>query len=101
MYHSAEHVTAEAVGTKSELGGWGFEGLECLDAVGGLFFLGLPPELRGKMLLAITGVVFVVLVAFSVPIVFALGAAAVTGLLLGGYSLEMLATSLAPKGWLD
>src|SRR4030088_2593353 len=46
------------------------------------------------MLLAAPGIVFVVLVAFRVPIVFALGAAAVTGLVLGGYSLEMLASSL-------
>src|SRR5258707_130205 len=62
----------------------------------------LSPGMRViKMLLAITGIVFVVLVAFSVPIVFALGAAAVTGLLLGGYSLEMLASSLvgASQNW--
>src|SRR5258708_40039957 len=53
------------------------------------------------MLLAATGIVFVVLVAFSVPIVVALGAAAVTGLVLGGYSLEMLASSLigASQNW--
>src|SRR5438045_5607828 len=53
------------------------------------------------MLLAATGVVFVVLVALSVPIVFALGAAAVTGLVFGGYSLEMLASSLvgASQNW--
>ena len=53
------------------------------------------------MLLAATGIVFVVLVAFSVPIVFALGAAAVTGLVLGGFSLEMLASSLigASQNW--
>src|SRR5438128_9639255 len=53
------------------------------------------------MLLAMTGVVFVILVAFSVPIVFALGAAAVTGLVLGGFSLEMLASSLvgASQNW--
>src|SRR5262250_3232799 len=53
------------------------------------------------MLLAITGIVFVVLVAFSVPIVFALGAAAVTGLFLGGYPLEMVASSLigASQNW--
>ena len=38
------------------------------------------------MLLAATGIVFVVLIALSVPIVFALGAAAVTGLVFGGYS---------------
>src|ERR1700719_1825591 len=54
------------------------------------------------MLLAATGIVFVVLVAFSVPIVFALGTAAVTGLLLGGFSLEMLASSLvgASQNWI-
>src|SRR3954454_11503023 len=53
------------------------------------------------MLLAATGVVFVVLIALSVPIVFALGAAAVTGLVFGGYSLEMLASSLvgASQNW--
>src|SRR6202047_4437509 len=54
------------------------------------------------MLLAATGIVFVVLVAFSVPIVFALGPAAVPGLLLGGFSLEMLASSLvgASQNWI-
>src|ERR1041385_2507653 len=54
------------------------------------------------MLLASTGLIFVVLVAFSVPIFFALGAAAVTGLVLGGYSLEMLASSLigASQNWI-
>src|ERR1700752_5245032 len=54
------------------------------------------------MLLASTGLLFVVLVAFSVPIVFALGAAAVTGLVLGGFSLEMLASSLvgASQNWI-
>src|ERR1700747_29301 len=46
------------------------------------------------MLLAATGVVFAVLVALSMPIVFALGAAAVTGLLLGGYPLEVVAASM-------
>src|SRR6202011_1488386 len=54
------------------------------------------------MLLAATGIVFVVLVAFSMPIVFALGAAAILGLVLGGYSLEMLASSLigASQNWI-
>src|SRR6266446_6915873 len=54
------------------------------------------------MLLAATGIVFVVLVAFSVPIVFAIGAAAILGLVLGGYSLEMLASSLvgASQNWI-
>src|SRR5690242_20910999 len=53
------------------------------------------------MMLAATGIVFAVLVALSVPIVFALGAAAVMGLVLGGYSLEMLASSLvgASQNW--
>src|SRR6266851_6625680 len=53
------------------------------------------------MMLAATGIVFVVLVAFSLPIVFALGTAAVMGLVLGGYSLEMLASSLvgASQNW--
>src|SRR5258708_5814056 len=54
------------------------------------------------MLLAATGIVFVVLVVFRVPIVFALGAAAVTGLVCGGFSLEMLASSLvgASQNWI-
>src|ERR1043166_54936 len=53
------------------------------------------------MLLAATGLIFVVLVALSLPIVFALGAAAVVGLVFGGYSLEMLASSLvgASQSW--
>jgi tripartite ATP-independent transporter DctM subunit len=46
------------------------------------------------MLLALTGLVFVGLIALSMPIVFALGAAAVTGLVLGGYPLEMVASSM-------
>src|SRR5258706_4671125 len=53
------------------------------------------------MLLASTVLLFALLVAFSMPIVFALGAAAVTGLVLGGFSLEMLASSLvgASQNW--
>src|SRR5258707_5724718 len=52
-------------------------------------------------LLAATGIVFVLLVAFSVPIVYALGLAAVSGLMRGGYSLEMLSSSLvgASQNW--
>src|SRR3984957_5963709 len=46
------------------------------------------------MLLAVTALVFVVLLACSLPIVFSLGMAAVVGLLFGGFSLEMLASSL-------
>src|SRR5436853_4211890 len=54
------------------------------------------------MLLASTGLLFALLVAFSMPIVFALGAAAIVGLVLGGYSLEMLASSLigASQNWI-
>src|SRR3954462_7670268 len=53
------------------------------------------------MLLASSGIVFIVLVALSLPIVFALGAAAIVGLMVGGYSLEMLASSLvgASQSW--
>ena len=43
------------------------------------------------MLLAATAVVFVGLIALSLPIVFSLGAAAVVGLAIGGYPLEMVA----------
>ena len=46
------------------------------------------------MLLAATAVVFVGLLLLSLPIVFALGLAAVSGLLLGGYPLQMLPSSL-------
>jgi TRAP-type mannitol/chloroaromatic compound transport system permease large subunit len=53
------------------------------------------------MLLTVTALVFVILLACSLPIVFALGVAAVVGLLLGGFSLEMLASSLvgASQNW--
>jgi tripartite ATP-independent transporter DctM subunit len=53
------------------------------------------------MLLAVTALVFVGLLACSLPIVFSLGVAAVVGLLVGGYSLEMLASSLvgASQNW--
>src|SRR5690348_15820828 len=46
------------------------------------------------MLLAVTAVVFVVLVLLSMPIVFALGIAGIVGLALGGFPLEMLSSSL-------
>src|SRR6267378_3359743 len=54
------------------------------------------------MLLASTGVLFALLVAFSMPIVFALGVAAVTGLAVGGFPLQMLASSLvgASQKWI-
>src|SRR5713226_8584272 len=46
------------------------------------------------MLLAATAVVFVVLVLLSMPIVFALGIAGIVGLVLGGFPLQMLPSSL-------
>jgi C4-dicarboxylate transporter DctM subunit len=46
------------------------------------------------MLLATTGVVFIALLCLSLPIVFALGVAAIVGLLLGGFPLQMLASSV-------
>jgi tripartite ATP-independent transporter DctM subunit len=46
------------------------------------------------LLLAVTAVVFVGLIALSLPIVFALGIAAVVGLSIGGYPLEMVASSM-------
>jgi C4-dicarboxylate transporter, DctM subunit len=46
------------------------------------------------MLLAATALVFVGLIALSMPIVFALGLAGVTGLWLGGFPLQMLSSSL-------
>ncbi len=53
------------------------------------------------MLLAVTALVFVGLLICSLPIVFSLGVAAVVGLLVGGFSLEMLASSLvgASQNW--
>src|SRR5712675_1678260 len=46
------------------------------------------------MLLAATAVVFVVLVLLSMPIVFALGIAGIVGLVLGGFPLQMLPSSM-------
>jgi tripartite ATP-independent transporter DctM subunit len=46
------------------------------------------------MLLAATGLVFVALIALSMPIVFALGVAGILGLWLGGFPLQMLSSSL-------
>ncbi len=46
------------------------------------------------MLLAVTAMVFVVLVLLSMPIVFALGIAGIVGLVLGGFPLQMLPSSL-------
>src|SRR6266852_3490021 len=46
------------------------------------------------MLLAATAMVFVVLVLLSMPIVFALGIAGIVGLVLGGFPLQMLPSSL-------
>jgi C4-dicarboxylate transporter DctM subunit len=46
------------------------------------------------MLLAMTALVFIVLVLLSMPIVFALGIAGIVGLVLGGFPLQMLPSSL-------
>lgn len=46
------------------------------------------------MLFAAMAAVFVILIALSMPIVFALGIAGITGLVLGGYPLQMLGSSL-------
>lgn len=46
------------------------------------------------MVLAATLAVFIVLVVLSLPIVFALGIAAIAGLVLGGFPLQMFASSL-------
>jgi len=46
------------------------------------------------MLLAATAIVFVGFVALSMPIVFALGIAGIVGLVLGGFPLQMLPSSL-------
>jgi C4-dicarboxylate transporter DctM subunit len=46
------------------------------------------------MLLAVTALVFIALVALSMPIVFALGIAGIVGLLLGGFPLQMLSSSI-------
>src|ERR1019366_6397561 len=55
----------------------------------------------GIMILAATVLVFVILLLLSVPIVFCLGAAAVVGLLLGGYPLQQLGSSMiaASQSW--
>src|SRR5213595_4339474 len=46
------------------------------------------------MLLATVAVVFAALVLLSMPIVFALGVAAVAGLLIGGYDLQVVSSSM-------
>src|SRR5579863_10321632 len=46
------------------------------------------------MALAAAAFVFVVLVALSMPIVFALGIAGIAGLVIGGFPLQMLPSSL-------
>src|ERR671927_1949580 len=53
------------------------------------------------MLLAATALVFVGLIALSMPIVFALGIAGIAGLALGGFPLQMLSSSLvgASQSW--
>src|SRR5260221_11655453 len=46
------------------------------------------------MLLILVAAIFVVLIVFSMPIVFALGVAGVAGLLIGGYDLQVLSSSM-------
>src|SRR5258706_5691642 len=46
------------------------------------------------MLLGVRGVVFIALIALSMAMVFALGVAGVAGLMLGGYPLQVLPSSI-------
>jgi C4-dicarboxylate transporter DctM subunit len=46
------------------------------------------------MLLLLVAAIFIVLIVFSMPIVFALGVAGVAGLLLGGYDMQVLSSSM-------
>jgi len=46
------------------------------------------------MFLLLVAAIFVVLIVFSMPIVFALGVAGVAGLLIGGYDLQVLSSSM-------
>ena len=46
------------------------------------------------MFLLLVAAIFVVLIVFSMPIVFALGVAGVSGLLIGGYDLQVLSSSM-------
>jgi C4-dicarboxylate transporter DctM subunit len=46
------------------------------------------------MMLLAVAVIFVVLIVFSMPIVFALGVAGVAGLVIGGYDLQVLSSSM-------
>src|SRR5689334_5907594 len=46
------------------------------------------------MLLLLVGLIFVILIIFSMPIVFALGVSGVAGLFLGGYDLQVLSSSM-------
>jgi C4-dicarboxylate transporter, DctM subunit len=46
------------------------------------------------MFLLVVAAIFVVLIVFSMPIVFALGVSGVAGLLIGGYDLQVLSSSM-------
>src|SRR5215470_10432911 len=46
------------------------------------------------MLLLFVAAIFIVLILFSMPIVFALGVAGVAGLLIGGYDMQVLSSSM-------
>src|SRR5512138_2623050 len=46
------------------------------------------------MMLLAVGLIFIVLILFSMPIVFALGVSGVAGLLIGGYDMQVLSSSM-------
>ena len=46
------------------------------------------------MILLLVAVIFIVLIVFSMPIVFALGVSGVAGLLIGGYDMQVLSSSM-------
>ena len=46
------------------------------------------------MILFVVAAIFVVLIVFSMPIVFALGVSGVAGLAIGGYDMQVLASSM-------
>ena len=49
------------------------------------------------MLLLLVAAIFIVLILFSMPIVFALGVSAMAGLFIGGYDMQVFSSSLANR----
>src|SRR5216684_8558588 len=49
---------------------------------------------KGRMILLAAAAIFVVLILFSMPIVFALGVSGVAGLAIGGYDMQVLSSSM-------